>query len=117
MILSTLAPTSQAAGSLQPFVSLSVLTSLSMLARASRTEGSLQPYFAEWGDGRLAEPTCVDIPGSIALCQDIGYERMRLPNLLAHDTLQEVAQQSGSWVPLSQVGCHPDTQLFLCSLF
>ncbi|CAG2118707.1 unnamed protein product, partial [Medioppia subpectinata] len=42
---------------------------------------------------------------------------MRLPNLLNHDTLTEVSQQAQSWVPLSQLNCHPDTQLFLCSLF
>ncbi|KAF2357339.1 Frizzled domain [Trinorchestia longiramus] len=75
-------------------------------------------YFANWGDiGRAQEPTCVDIPKNMSLCSNIQYERMRLPNLLAHDTLTEVAHQSASWVPLLNVGCHPDTQLFLCSLF
>lgn len=29
----------------------------------------------------------------------------------------QVSQQAISWIPLSQLGCHPDTQLFLCSLF
>ncbi|XP_018025724.1 secreted frizzled-related protein 2 isoform X2 [Hyalella azteca] len=75
-------------------------------------------YFADWGDiGRAQEPTCVDIPKNMSLCSNIQYERMRLPNLLAHDTLTEVAHQSASWVPLLNIRCHPDTQLFLCSLF
>ena len=30
---------------------------------------------------------------------------------------QQVSQQAVSWIPLFQLGCHPDTQLFLCSLF
>ena len=42
---------------------------------------------------------------------------MRLPNLVEHDTLHEVTQQSMSWIPLLNIKCHPDTQLFLCSLF
>ena len=42
---------------------------------------------------------------------------MRLPNLLEHDTIQEVSQQAASWIPLLNVKCHDDTQLFLCSLF
>lgn len=79
---------------------------------------SSDAYFANWGDiGRAQEPTCVDIPKNMSLCSNIQYERMRLPNLLAHDTLTEVAHQSSSWVPLLNVRCHPDTQLFLCSLF
>jgi hypothetical protein len=28
-----------------------------------------------------------------------------------------VSQQSAAWVSLNNVKCHPDTQLFLCSLF
>ena len=29
----------------------------------------------------------------------------------------QVSQQSMSWIPLLNIKCHPDTQLFLCSLF
>ena len=46
-----------------------------------------------------------------------GYTKMRLPNLVEHDTLHEVTQQSMSWIPLLNIKCHSDTQLFLCSLF
>ena len=42
---------------------------------------------------------------------------MRLPNLLDHDTMSEVSQQATSWLPLLNVRCHADSQLFLCSLF
>ncbi|XP_043912843.1 secreted frizzled-related protein 5 [Protopterus annectens] len=60
---------------------------------------------------------CMDIPMDLRLCYNVGYQRMRLPNLLDHETLPEVRQQASSWVPLLAKRCHADTQLFLCSLF
>lgn len=75
-------------------------------------------YLPEWGiSSRLTQPSCVDIPENLTLCHGIGYTKMRLPNLLDHDTMAEVSQQSASWVPLFNLKCHSDTQLFLCSLF
>ncbi|KPP68536.1 secreted frizzled-related protein 5-like [Scleropages formosus] len=62
-------------------------------------------------------PQCVDIPADLRLCHGVGYKRMRLPNLLEHETMPEVQQQAGSWVPLLAKRCHGDTQVFLCSLF
>lgn len=68
---------------------------------------------------RSSQPqhTCVDIPRNLSLCHGIGYDKMRLPNLLDHDTVLEVTQQAVSWVPLQNVHCHADTRLFLCALF
>ncbi|CAI9600610.1 unnamed protein product [Staurois parvus] len=60
---------------------------------------------------------CVDIPQDLSLCHNVGYKKMRLPNLLDHETMPEVKQQASSWVPLLAKRCHRDTQLFLCSLF
>ncbi|XP_018414626.1 PREDICTED: secreted frizzled-related protein 5 isoform X1 [Nanorana parkeri] len=60
---------------------------------------------------------CVDIPQDLSLCHTVGYKKMRLPNLLDHETMPEVKQQASSWVPLLAKRCHRDTQLFLCSLF
>jgi len=75
-------------------------------------------YFADWSMlAREKQPTCVDIPQNMSLCHNIGYTKMRLPNLVEHDTLHEVTQQSMSWIPLLNIKCHSDTQLFLCSLF
>uniref|UniRef100_A0A8C9RVY5 Secreted frizzled-related protein 1 n=1 Tax=Scleropages formosus TaxID=113540 RepID=A0A8C9RVY5_SCLFO len=62
-------------------------------------------------------PRCVDIPDDLRLCHGVGYKEMLLPNLLEHETMAEVRQQAGSWVPLVHKNCHPNTQLFLCSLF
>ncbi|XP_076307595.1 secreted frizzled-related protein 5-like isoform X1 [Tachypleus tridentatus] len=66
---------------------------------------------------RTTSPPCVKIPQKLTLCSGIGYDQMRLPNLLGHDTMVEVAQQASHWVSLLNLKCHPDTQLFLCSLF
>ncbi|XP_049807021.1 secreted frizzled-related protein 1-like [Schistocerca nitens] len=74
-------------------------------------------YWGGLGAGRPSQPICVDIPRNMSLCHGIGYLKMRLPNLLEHDTMAEVSQQAASWLPLLNVRCHPDTQLFLCSLF
>ncbi|KAM4571647.1 secreted frizzled-related protein 5 [Fundulus diaphanus] len=60
---------------------------------------------------------CVPIPSSMALCHDIGYDTMRIPNLLGHDSPAEAVQQSASWLPLLARECHPDARIFLCSLF
>ncbi|XP_059491143.1 secreted frizzled-related protein 5-like [Neocloeon triangulifer] len=75
-------------------------------------------YLGDWPlSGRASHPTCVDIPRNMSLCHGIGYHKMRLPNLLDHDTMAEVSHQASSWVPLLGIKCHSGTQLFLCSLF
>lgn len=61
--------------------------------------------------------SCKQIPANLLLCHDIEYTEMRLPNLLGHETMNEVLQQASSWIPLVQKQCHPDTRKFLCSLF
>jgi len=81
-------------------------------------EGANGQFFADWSVlARDRTPSCVPIPANMSLCKDVGYTKMRLPNLLDHDTMQEASQQASSWVPLLNVKCHEDTQLFLCSLF
>ncbi|KAM4742600.1 secreted frizzled-related protein 2-like [Anableps anableps] len=60
---------------------------------------------------------CKPIPSTLSLCHGIGYRRMRIPNLLGHDSLKEAQQQSAAWLPLISKLCHQDTKKFLCSLF
>lgn len=85
-----------------------------LLAVAAAAAAGLDGF--DWAE-RLAQPTCLEIPANLTLCRGIGYTRMRLPNLLEHDSMAEVQQQARSWVQLVNRRCHPDTQLFLCSLF
>jgi len=67
--------------------------------------------------GRMLQPKCVSIPTNMSLCHSIGYDTMRIPNLLEHDNLGEATTQAMQWNPLLGIRCHPDTQVFLCSLF
>ena len=60
---------------------------------------------------------CVPIPDDLKLCNDVGYEKMVLPNLLNHESLDEVRQQAASFVPLLAKNCHLHLKEFLCSLF
>lgn len=76
-----------------------------------------QDWSVDWDQTGLGQQKCIDIPQNMTLCKNIGYTQMRLPNLLDHDTVREVTQQASSWVPLLGIRCHPDTKLFLCSLF
>ncbi len=80
-------------------------------------DSGLYPGQAAGGAGLHQWPKCIDIPSNLTLCQNLRYNQMRLPNLLEHDTIREVTQQAKSWVPLVGIRCHPDTKLFLCSLF
>ncbi|XP_022542838.1 secreted frizzled-related protein 5 [Astyanax mexicanus] len=60
---------------------------------------------------------CIPIPSNMALCQGLGYNTMRMPNLLGHESPAEAVQQSASWLPLLARECHPHARIFLCSLF
>ena len=74
---------------------------------------------SDWGiaGDQVHQPKCVAIPERLTLCRNIGYKEMRLPNLLDHESLNEVLDQAKVWVPLINLHCHPDTKLFLCSLY
>lgn len=74
-------------------------------------------WFSMVGGGRTNQGKCINIPDNMTLCRGIGYDHMRLPNLLDHDSVREAVQQAASWIPLMNVRCHRDTQVFLCSLF
>lgn len=67
--------------------------------------------------GNQGKAKCVDIPQLMGLCRGIGYLKMRLPNLLGHETLSEVQREAASWTPLLATRCSNNTKLFLCSLF
>ncbi|XP_042298548.1 frizzled-9-like [Sceloporus undulatus] len=56
-------------------------------------------------------------PISIAMCQGIGYNRTRLPNLLGHWDQGEAALQLQAFAPLVAYGCDPRLRFLLCSLF
>ena len=65
----------------------------------------------------FSQRQCVPIPSDLTLCANVGYQNMSIPNMLGHDTVQEVSSQAKPWVFLRNVGCHSNTELFLCSLY
>ncbi|XP_067092949.1 secreted frizzled-related protein 5 isoform X1 [Osmerus mordax] len=110
----------QAAGlpcSLLPLLLLLLLSSTCSSAADEYDYYSWQSDNFHNGRFYTKQPQCVDIPADVRLCHNVGYKKMRLPNLLDHETMPEVKQQAGSWVPLLAKRCHGDTQVFLCSLF
>lgn len=44
----------------------------------------------DWDSGLYGKPICTRIPSNMSLCVDMNYERMKVPNLLGHDTVEEV---------------------------
>ncbi|TSK22784.1 Secreted frizzled-related protein 5 [Bagarius yarrelli] len=104
-------------------VASSLTLALGLVFFSSATLAEEYDYYSWQSDnfhnGRFyaKQPQCVDIPAELRLCYTVGYKKMRLPNLLDHETMPEVMQQAGSWVPLLAKRCHADTQVFLCSLF
>lgn len=101
----------------------SLFLSITFLLLSAASAADEYDYYSWQSDnfhnGRFytKQPQCVDIPADLRLCHNVGYKKMRLPNLLDHETMPEVKQQAGSWVPLLAKRCHADTQVFLCSLF
>lgn len=89
-----------------------------LLLLASQCMGSAAGLFP-FGepDFSYKRSNCKPIPAPMLLCRGIEYQSMRLPNLLGHETVQEVLEQASTWIPLVQKQCHPDTRKFLCSLF
>ncbi|KAL2099700.1 hypothetical protein ACEWY4_004094 [Coilia grayii] len=96
----------------------SPLWSLSLFLVAALCMDPEYDYLSWNGGHTYGKPQyCTDIPDDLRLCRNVGYEKMLLPNLLDHESMAEVKQQAGSWVPLVHKACHPGTQVFLCSLF
>lgn len=72
---------------------------------------------SDWDSGLYGKPICINVPSNMSLCQNINYNQMKMPNLLGHDTIEEVVYQSSVWTPLLSINCHKDAQMFLCSMF
>ncbi|XP_028838284.1 frizzled-9 [Denticeps clupeoides] len=54
---------------------------------------------------------------AIPLCQGIGYNTTRMPNLLRHASQAEAAAKLREFEPLVRYGCDAQLRFFLCSLF
>ncbi|XP_029360766.1 uncharacterized protein LOC115045294 [Echeneis naucrates] len=59
--------------------------------------------------------TCETI--RVPLCQDLPYSKTVMPNILGHQTQDEVGLEAHSFYPLVKVGCSPHLKPFLCSVY
>ncbi|XP_059406833.1 secreted frizzled-related protein 1-like [Carassius carassius] len=105
--------------SLASLLLLRIIILMMPMVSLGQTSEYVYDWKGDYNNGRIYDkpPQCMDIPEDLKLCHGVGYNQMLLPNLLEHESISEVKQQAGSWVPLVHKNCHPGTQLFLCSLF
>lgn len=54
-------------------------------------ENPVSSSFSDWDSSLYGKPICVPIPSNMSLCNNINYKQMKMPNLLGHETLDEVS--------------------------
>ena len=55
---------------------------------------------------------------TVSLCNDLGYNTTRMPNMLGHDAQEEAEQEIVQFVPLINCNCaSPQLKFFLCSAY
>ncbi|KAI8116582.1 hypothetical protein FF38_13221 [Lucilia cuprina] len=54
---------------------------------------------------------------TISICKNIPYNMTIMPNLIGHTKQEEAGLEVHQFAPLVKIGCSPDLQLFLCSLY
>ena len=75
---------------------------------------------SSWQDMSLPPTTvhrCVPVPSNMRICHGIGYDFMRLPNMLNHETVGEAITQITHWDMLKRTNCHSELPIFLCSMY
>ncbi|KPP72255.1 frizzled-4-like [Scleropages formosus] len=82
--------------------------SLALLALCARP-GSADAF------GDEDEATCDPI--RISMCQDLGYNETRMPNLVGNVLQADAELQLTTFTPLIQYGCSSQLRFFLCSVY
>lgn len=54
---------------------------------------------------------------TIPICDDVGYNITRMPNLMGHETQQEAQNELRQYRPLIKYGCASQLKFFLCSAY
>ena len=45
----------------------------------------------DWDSALYGKPICQAIPSNMSLCKNMNYRQMKVPNLLGHETTEEVS--------------------------
>ncbi|XP_064200881.1 secreted frizzled-related protein 2-like [Anguilla rostrata] len=56
-------------------------------------------------------------PITVPLCDDIGYSKTRMPNVLGHKRQEDAGLEVHQFVPLVKIQCSPDFKFFLCAMY
>ena len=49
-----------------------------------------QLTLSDWDSSLYGKPICTNIPTNMSLCTNINYNQMRVPNLIGHESVEEV---------------------------
>ena len=51
------------------------------------------------------------------VCSDLGYDKVRLPNMFGHTTSKMAHLALSQYIPTIKAGCSPELNSFLCSAY
>jgi hypothetical protein len=46
----------------------------------------------DWDSSLYGKPICTTIPSNMSLCTNINYDQMKVPNLIGHESVEEVCR-------------------------
>lgn len=83
------------------------------------------PYYRTSSSGEVLGISSADTfphhnrcePITISICKNLPYNMTIMPNLIGHTKQEEAGLEVHQFAPLVKIGCSPDLQLFLCSLY
>ena len=71
-------------------IALLKVLSVTCFSLMDHTSDDTLDMLADWDSSLYGKPVCRSIPSNMSLCNNINYKKMRVPNLLGHDVIDEV---------------------------
>lgn len=70
-----------------------LMANIALIASTDNDISYNQLELSDWDSTLYNKPLCVPIPSNMSLCKNINYKEMKVPNLLGHETMDEVIKQ------------------------